>query len=42
MTMIATGQVNALRNEQLATRQSGMMSFEQCILDRITEGVLLI
>ncbi|HEY9153751.1 MAG TPA: ATPase, T2SS/T4P/T4SS family, partial [Opitutaceae bacterium] len=42
MTMIATGQVNALRNEQLATRQGGMISFEKCILDRISEGVLLV
>jgi Tfp pilus assembly pilus retraction ATPase PilT len=42
MTMIATGQVNGLRNEQIANHQSGMLSFEQCILERIAEGVLLV
>jgi|GEM_PF-2993248 len=42
MSMIANGQANALRNEQVTGRQSGMITFEQCILKRMTEGVLLV
>ncbi len=42
MSMIASGQTTALRNEQITGRQSGMITFEQSIQERITEGVLLV
>ncbi len=42
MTMIAQGHSVALRNEQLTGKNSGMLTFEQSIQERMTEGVLLV
>ncbi|HEU5081386.1 MAG TPA: ATPase, T2SS/T4P/T4SS family [Opitutaceae bacterium] len=42
MSMIANAQSTALRNEQLTGRERGMITFEQSIQNRITEGLLLI
>jgi Tfp pilus assembly pilus retraction ATPase PilT len=42
MSMIANAQTTALRNEQITGRQQGMITFEQSIQNRITEGLLLV
>ena len=42
MAMIASGQTAGLRNEQLTARGQGMVTFEQSIQERMTEGLLLI
>jgi twitching motility protein PilT len=41
-SMIASGQTTGLRNEQLTGRQHGMLTFEQSIQQRITEGLLFL
>jgi Tfp pilus assembly pilus retraction ATPase PilT len=42
MSMIANAQSTGLRNEQMTCRQQGMITFEQSIQERITEGLLLL
>lgn len=42
MSMIANSQSVGLRNEQLTSRQQGMITFEQSIQERITDGLLLV
>lgn len=42
MSMIANSQSTGLRNEQLTGKQQGMITFEQSIQDRITDGLLLV
>jgi Tfp pilus assembly pilus retraction ATPase PilT len=42
MSMIANGQCTALRNEQITGRQQGMITFEQCVQQRLSEGLLLV
>lgn len=41
MSMIANSQSTGLRNEQLTGKQHGMMTFEQSIQNKMTEGLLL-
>lgn len=42
MSMIASSQTTGLRNEQLTGKQQGMITFEQSIQERITDGMLLV
>lgn len=42
MSMIANSQSTGLRNEQLTGKQQGMITFEQSIQDKITDGLLLV
>ena len=42
MSMIASGQTTGLRNEQLTGKAQGMITFEQSIQERMSNGVLLV